>query len=213
MPSRNRNRYYSALGGLMAIALTISIPLTSSAQQFSDPLGQLPVQERVALREGQTVVSGNNGQFTGRVLVDASTETTWQVLTDYDNFEQFFPNVESSRLLEVSGNRHVFEQVSMVRVFPINRRVRISIAATETHPQQIQFNLVDGDVESLQGTWELTPIGPYVGATPNQVLITHEVAIAPEGGGITRGIFFSTYRDILEDTLAAIKQETERRTQ
>ena len=208
-----RKQYRYVLSGLTAIALMIAaqLSLPVSAQHAKDALDPLPAQERVALREGQATVSGDNGQFVGRVLVNGSVSTAWQVLTDYDNFEQFFPNVESSQLLESAGNRRVFEQVNVVRIFPISNRSRIVIAATESHPQQINFRLVEGDLDTLQGIWRLDPIAPHIGAQPNQVLITHQVALTPEGGRATRGLFFSTYQRILEDTMIAIKQETERR--
>ncbi|NEP76238.1 MAG: cyclase/dehydrase [Okeania sp. SIO2G5] len=157
------------------------------------------------------MVSNDGGQFVGRVLIDASTAAAWQVLTDYDNFDQFLPNVESSQLLEASGNRHVFEQVSVVRLFPITKRVEVTIAATEQYQQQISFSQVSGDAKSIQGLWRIDPIAPYSGATPTQVLVTHQVAIEPEGGALARDLFFSTYRNVLENTLAAIQSETVQR--
>jgi ribosome-associated toxin RatA of RatAB toxin-antitoxin module len=80
------------------------------------------------------------------------------------------------------------------------------IAATESYPQRIAFNLVEGDVDSLQGTWQLEPI------SSNQVLITHQVNVEPESS-TPRGIFFNIYQNTLQDTLAALKQEAERRNQ
>ena len=213
MVSSTREQYRNVLGGLTAIALTFSppLPLTASAEQLKNALDPLPVQERVSLREGQATVEGGDGEFIGRVLVDASVSTAWEVLTDYNNFEAFFPNVENSQLLESAGDRNVFEQVNVARIFLFNSRSRVVIAATESYPQQISFQLVEGDMDSLQGVWRLDPVAQYKGAQPNQVLITHQVALEPDEGGITRGLFFSTYRNILENTLFAIKQETERR--
>ena len=210
----DRKQYCNFLGGLAAIAviLTAPLPLTASAQR-KNALDPLPVQERVTLREGQATVTGGDGQFVGRVLVDAPVSIAWDVLTDYNNFEAFFPNVENSQLLESAGDRNVFEQVNVARVFLFNSRTRVVIATTESYPQQISFQLVEGDMDLLQGVWRFDPVAPYPGAQPNQVLITHQVALEPEDGGITRGMFFSTYRNILEDTLLAIKQETERRAE
>ncbi|MEM9217239.1 MAG: SRPBCC family protein [Cyanobacteria bacterium P01_F01_bin.150] len=209
---RSRIRCYGALGGLL-IAIMTATPMASpvSAQLFNSALDQLPAIERDTLRNGNVTVSADGGQFVGRVLIDASTSTAWQVLTDYDNFDQFLPNVESSQLIESSGDRYVFEQVSVVRIFPITKRVEVTIAATEQHPQQISFSMVDGDAKSIQGSWRIDPVAPYSGATPNQVLVTHQVAIEPEGGALARNLFYDTYRGVLGDTLAAIQAETEQR--
>ena len=211
---RNRRRSYGVLGGLMMMAAILATPMAPpvSAQLFNSALDQLPAIERNSLRNGNVVVSNDGGQFVGRVLIDASTAAAWQVLTDYDNFDQFLPNVESSQLLEASGDRHVFEQVSVVRFFPITKRVEVTIAATEQYQQQISFNQVSGDAKSIQGIWRIDPIAPYRGASPNQVLVTHQVAIEPEGGALARDLFFNTYRNVLENTLAAIQSETVQRT-
>ncbi len=210
MPSRYHSygvQGYGVIGGLVAIAVVLTsllIPVTGQASVLS----QLTAQEQSVLEEGQVAVSGSNGEFTGRVLVDAPGTTVWQVLTDYDNFAQFLPNIEASRLLESVDNRRVFEQVNVVRIFPFTRRSRVVIASTLSYPQHIDFSLVEGDLNTLQGSWQLESVASSAG---NQVLITHQVAVAPKGNGPTRGLFFNTYRSVLEDTLAALKQESERR--
>jgi ribosome-associated toxin RatA of RatAB toxin-antitoxin module len=206
--------FHLALSGFTAAALVLSPAITApaSAQLFNSALDRLPVKERVTLREGQAIVSGEDGQFIGRVLINAPISTVWQVLTDYDNFDRFFPNVENSQLLESAGNRSVFEQVTVVQTFVINIQNRVVVATTENYPQQIRFLLVEGDVNALQGFWRLDRIETYTETQPHQVLITHQVAIDPEDRGVTRDIFFNTYKNVLEETLLAIKQETERRS-
>lgn len=188
--------------GLAVLAIVVS---TATTPVKAQSLNQLSAQEQTALRRGQAVVSGRDGQFVGRVLVNAGVDPTWQALTDYGNFARFFPNVEQSRVLQSSGDRHVFEQVNVVRVLSITRRTRVVIASTERYPQQVNFNLVEGDLEAMQGAWRIEPVGS------NQVLLSHQVSVSPRDRGPARGIFFSTYRSILEDTLSAIRQESERR--
>lgn len=213
-PSRFRKRSLYVLSGLMAIAIIITTSISPAAfsqeisPEINDSLRQLPAQEQATLRGGAATVTGGNGQFTGRVLINASAPDVWQVLTDYDNFERFFPNIENSRLLESVGNRSVFEQVNVVRVFLFTQRSRIVVASTENYPQQIDFLLVEGDLETLQGTWQIESIA----SAPNQVLITHQVSVEPNQGGAVRNVFFNIYQNVLEDTLAALKQEAERRT-
>ncbi|MGB3491812.1 MAG: SRPBCC family protein [Elainellaceae cyanobacterium] len=212
-PFRLRNRSAYVLSGLMAIAIIIATSISPAAfsqdisQDINDSLRQLPAQEQAALQGGDATVTGGNGQFTGRVLINASAPEVWQVLTDYDNFERFFPNIETSRLLESSDNRSVFEQINVVQVFLFTQRSRIVVASTENYPQQIDFSLVEGDLESLQGSWQIESIS----SSPNQVLITHQVSVEPNQGGAVRNVFFGIYQNVLEDTLAALKQEAERR--
>jgi ribosome-associated toxin RatA of RatAB toxin-antitoxin module len=163
----------------------------------------LTSQEQSLLRQGRVLFSGQEGSYTARVMAHGSTDIAWAVLTDYNNFASFLPSVESSQLLESNGTQKKFEQVNRVRIFPITHRERVVIAVSETYPSNLRFSLVDGDLENLQGAWYVTGAG-------NQVMITHQVNIRP--GGSNRRIFFRIYEDNLKKTMAAIKQEVERRS-
>ncbi len=197
---------------ISAIALNISIAsIPAKAELFNSTLDRLPAQERVALRQGQSLVTGSKGKYTGKVLVTASVATAWQVLTDYNNFSRFLPNVVTSKLIQNNGNRKVFEQVQVIRAFVITKKSRVRIAVKENYPKQIAFSLVEGDLKSLQGAWRIEPISPYPGAPPNQVLIVHQVNADP-GSISTRGLFYSVYKDTLENTMVALKKEVERRS-
>ncbi len=183
-------------------------------------LETLSAQERAALEDGQVIVAasrdGDKGQFTARVLIDAPVEKAWEVLTDYDNFEKFLPNIESSEELTESSedNRHVFRQTNVISVIPAVMEIRseVEIESIESYPTKVDFSLVEGDLETLQGIWQLDPVSPDGEAESEQVLVTHQVDIDP-GSGSPRGLFFSTYRLVLEDSLTAAKAETEKRAQ
>lgn len=62
----------------------------------------------------------------------------------------------------------------------------------------------------MNGTWVLEPVSPYPSAPPDQVLITHKVVVEAAKAP-SDGIFYSIYEDRLQETLKAIKKETERR--
>lgn len=197
--------------GALAIALNISLS-SAYARLFDGPVDQLPVLERVALREGEVLVTGEEGVYTCRFLVDGSVDTAWQVLTDYNNFELFLPGVTDSELLETNGDRKVFQQISRIKTFIFSTKARIRMAVTESYPEKIAFNFLDGDLDNLDGTWLLEPVSPYPSAPPNQVLITHQVTVEPNSTP-SRSIFYSIYRNRLEKTLVAIKEEVEQREQ
>jgi len=192
----------------MVAAIALTFPLFPIAPGLAQtPTTTAPVAQNRELESGRAVVSGTEGQFVGQVLVNVPAETAWQVLTDYDNFENFLPGVVSSQLLASEENRRVFEQVNEVRLAFFSRRTRVRIATNETFPRQIDFQLVDGDVETVNGRWQIDPVGD----NPNQVIVTHQVAVDP--GPENRGLFFNIYRNNLRDTLNALKREMERRAQ
>lgn len=149
-------------------------------------------------------LTGKNGQYTAQIIVNSSADTSWKVLTDYNNFYHFLPNVISSHLLKSQGNQKVFEQVYKIQAFVFNQTTRLRISATEIYPKQIDFKLVEGDLKGLQGSWKIEPI------SAKQVRILHQVNVEP-GSTPSRTLFYNVYESSLKNTLEAIKKESERR--
>lgn len=194
-----------------AIALTLftlsALTPTLAIATPQPPTSPQTLAQSADLQSGRAVVSGTDGEFVGQVLVNTDAETAWTVLTDYENFERFLPGVASSQVLEQSENQTLFEQVNEIRVLFFSRQTRVRISTTETFPSEIQFQVVDGDVEAAQGRWQIDPVD----GNPNQVLITHQVSVEP--GPDNRGLFLNVYRNNLRDTLNALRREMERRTE
>ena len=105
----------------MAISIACCTPtLPARAGLFDGPVDRLPSVQRDSLRKGQTVVTGNNGKYVARVLLNASPDAVWRVLTDYANLYKFIPNMTSSRIIENRGSRKVIEQVDSRQVFLVS---------------------------------------------------------------------------------------------
>lgn len=188
---------------LLSTAVVVNVPNLQTAAQQTQLVASLTSQEQSVLRQGRVLLTGDDGNYTARVRANGSVDTAWAVLTDYNGFSNFLPGVESSQLLESSGDNRTFEQVNVVRIFPITHRERTVISATETYPSKISFNQVEGDLKKLQGAWYITGAG-------SQVMVTHQVVVEPEN--FNRTIFFNIYKDNLQKTMAALKQEIERRS-
>lgn len=196
-------------GCLSTISLTAIAPATN-AELFNSVVDRLPSAERVRLKNGQPVVTGNNGKYTARVLISTSADTAWSVLTDYRNTPNFMPNLKSSKVISTNGNQKTIEQVDVRKVLLITTRSRIVSAITETPKSRIDFRAIDGDLKSLNGYWLIQSISPYKGAIANKVLITQVVETKPRSG-IPSGIFYNIFKDSLGEILTAIKKESERR--
>jgi ribosome-associated toxin RatA of RatAB toxin-antitoxin module len=200
-----QKNYHRLIGCTSALTLGLPIALPVHAVPLVKSLSRLPSQEQTTLKAGNVVVNGDNGRYVGRVLVTAPVSTAWKVLTDYDQFKTFLPDVVSSRILETKGNQTTFEQVNLVKVFLFAQKSRSVVTAVKQYPKQIDFRLKEGDnIKSLNGLWKLEPV------SSSQVLITQEVAFDP-GDSVPRGLAFKIYKNALADSLKAIKQETERR--
>lgn len=205
MLNRSQKSFLHFIGYPSAIALSVLMPLLVQAlPKPSNALNRLLPQEQATLKTGNATVVGDNGHYIGRILVTAPINTTWNVLTDYDHFKNFLPGVISSQILETQGNRTVFEQVNQVKVLLFMQKSRLVVTAIKQYPQEISFQLKQGDIKSLKGVWKLEPVAP------NQVLITQDVTFDP-GNSITRSLAFTIYKNALGDSLKAIKQEIDRR--
>ncbi|VXD25725.1 hypothetical protein PL8927_900064 [Planktothrix serta PCC 8927] len=167
-------------------------------------IGEILNPTLIASQPQAATVTGKEGQYVAKIIVNSSADTTWKVLTDYNNFYRFLPNVISSKVLKTEGNQKTFEQIYQVQALVFKQQTRVVIASTETYPQQIAFKRVDGDLKALQGTWKIEPI------SAKQVLIEHQVTVDP-GSTPSLTLFYNIYENSLKQTLGAIKKEAESR--
>jgi ribosome-associated toxin RatA of RatAB toxin-antitoxin module len=175
-------------------------------------LTQAPLTVRIAaarsLKPGEIIFQGSQGSYIGYTVVQGDIKTLWDVLTDYDNFEKYMPNVVDSKILANQGNSTTFEQTQLFQILFFSRRSRTKIVVEESYPQNINFRVVEGEVKSLEGSWKVEPLGN------NKFLLTHAVNVEPDiKSGSNRNLFFSIYEDTMEKTLKAIQVETSKRSQ
>lgn len=206
------NQFFKKRGKLTTSFLSIMTLAALTTSSFSAFALEQLNQKQSSVREGQVTVTGTKGQYTGKMIVRANTAIAWAVLTDYDNYEKFMPDVAESKLLENDGNAKVFEQVKVIQAAIFTRKSLIRIAVNESYPQKIAFKMTSGELKSLQGTWTIQPLQYASDNQPIQLLITHQVSVDP-GNKSWRGIFYGIYEDSLEETLQAIKTEINRRSQ
>lgn len=207
-PSSNKNitNFLKKLATTTLI-IGLSTTLPAPAQNVNSPLKQNAPEVKTRLQEGQAVLNGSNGQYSGQMVVRGSLPTIWAVLTDYENFKKFMPNVVESRVLQRKGNQVVFEQVQIFQVLLLSRREKVKLAVTETNPKQIKFKVIEGYVKALQGSWKIEPL------SSNLFLLTHQVSVEPDiKSDFNRKLFYSIYEDTLENTLKAVKEEIDRRS-
>jgi ribosome-associated toxin RatA of RatAB toxin-antitoxin module len=206
-------RAYLVAGSICVIHAIAFSPATS-AKLFDSPIDQLPVSQRVTLKNGKSVVTGEKGNYTARVLVTASPNTAWSVLTDYVSLSKFIPNMVSSKVISANGNQKLVEQVDKRQIFVTTIKSRIRLAIVETAKSRIDFRSVDNDsqgVQSMVGYWKIEPVAAYSGAKTNQVLITQVVEVKPKSG-TPEDIFYNVFKSSLEQTMKATGKEVIRRS-
>jgi len=196
-----------SMGAAVLIAIACIAPQPPAfASLFDSPVDRLPSVQRDSLRNGRTVVTGSQGEYVARVLINASPESVWQVLTDYNNLDKFIPNMSSSRVLEDYGSSKVIEQVDSRQVFLVPIISRTKLAIQETDRERIDFRLIDGDLSQMEGNWTIEPVSSVPGRPPNQILITYTVNAQPNDSTPTDA-FYQIFKEALDDTMQAIKRE------
>ncbi|NMF56614.1 cyclase/dehydrase [Pseudanabaena yagii GIHE-NHR1] len=209
--SKFMTKFSTGSAVVMAIAIACCTPtMPVRAALFDGPVDRLPAIERDSLRNGQTVVTGEKGKYVAKVLVTASPDAVWRVLTDYANLSKFIPNMTSSKVLESYGNRKVIEQVDTRQVFIVSIVSRTKLAIEETDRKQIDFHLIDGDLSKMEGYWKMEPVSSVPNRPANQVLITYTVNAQPSDS-TPADAFYGIFKDALNDTLQAIKNEIKSR--
>ncbi len=191
------------------------MPAFSTETETPSPtLEELSTDDRTSLENGDILLAEADGKYIVRVLIEASAAEVWAVLTDYANFPDFIPNVVESEVLESADNRSVVEQVSEQQVFLLTVKSRVRTENIETENQRIDFRLISGDMAELEGYWLLEPIansdpGESRAESP-KILLSHVVTVKPERG-TPLNLFRDLFGDVLQETLAAIRQEVKER--
>lgn len=153
----------------------------------------------------QTVVSVvKNGEVysvTAHSTLAADRETIWRVLTDYEGYPAFVPNLSLSRLVNLEPRQ--VEQKGEFGVFFFTREVHATLEIEELPPSRILFRSIEGNLKSLET--ELTIAGKGASMT-----ISYESRIVPDfwippliGGPIVRAA--------IRGKLQAVAEEIERR--
>jgi len=186
------------------LIVTLGINISLSAKAISPTL-KLSVQEQANLNQGQVVLKGNRGNYTGRVLANGSVDKAWQVLTDYNNFNQFLPNVPASKVIVDESDRKIFEQTNAIDLWFFTEEFTVQIETKETEPKKIDFKLFKGDLKHLSGTWSIQRINA------KQVAVTHTVKVEPQST-TEKPFFYGIYESTLEKTLAAFSTEITNRS-
>lgn len=202
---------YAFARSLAIATLTAMAPVSAQEGLLDTPLDPLPAIERVTLQDGRPYLTKvSEGQYIARIIVKAPLETTWEVLTDYGQYAEFLPNVVSSTVVAADDTGKTVEQVSVGRAFVFSKQARTLSKIVEDPMQRIQFQLVEGDLETSQGSWVLEPYAPHFGAPQDRLLLTYSIEVDP-GKTFSRSIFFGVFEEAIADTLSAVVVEVDRR--
>jgi hypothetical protein len=92
--------------------------------------------------------------------LDADTATAWRVLTDYNRYTEFIPDLRLSRVVARHGATVRVEQSGDAALWLFKVPLEITFEIEETPPNSLQSRAVAGSLRALVSSYALTPAGP-----------------------------------------------------
>ncbi len=88
----------------------------------------------------------------------ADPRVAWQVLTDYDRYADFIPDLRSSRIVARSGSGTVVEQRGQAGFLFIRIPLEVRYLVEETPYRTVRSRAIGGDFREMDGRYELSPV-------------------------------------------------------
>lgn len=171
----------------------IALLLAPAAAQAASP--EIVVE---AARQGDAYVIAAHGD----VVADAAV--AWRVLTDYDRYAAFVPDLDASRTVSRSQDAAVVEQRGELRFLFIRFPLEVRYAVREQPPTVVESRATSGSFRELTGRYELRPNGAALRVVYSGRLVPN-FAMPPLIGTIA-------VRMTVERQFAAMVKEIERQS-
>ncbi|MEM9005692.1 MAG: SRPBCC family protein [Cyanobacteria bacterium P01_F01_bin.86] len=181
------------------------MPLTTSLAPSVFDLSQ---SHQAMLRQGDIVLTGQAGSYAVWALVQADMPIVWEILTAYEEFPKFLPSVVASRVLERRQNRVLVQRKDRRKVGWMPITVKIVTENIEIDRERIDYRMVDGTLDSMQGNWQLASVDTR--ADHPETLLVQNIE-AKANLGPVQSYFYEVFEQGLTETLAELRTEMERR--
>jgi ribosome-associated toxin RatA of RatAB toxin-antitoxin module len=109
-----------------------------------------------ARRDGDAVV------VQARAHVSADVETVWAVLTAYDRYAEFIPDLKSSEILTRAGATAIVHQKGEAGFFLFHFPMEVTFSVTERAPTGISSRAISGTFKEMTGDYTLAQNGSGV---------------------------------------------------
>jgi len=127
---------------IAAIALMLLVAVTPSAGAATITVN--------AERRGDTI------DIQATAVLKADATTAWHVLTDYDRYAEFIPDLRSSRIVSRRGATVTVEQSGDAALWQLRIPIAITFEITEAPPDQLHSRAVAGSLRTLASSYSLT---------------------------------------------------------
>jgi hypothetical protein len=141
-------------------------------------------------------------QIQAEIDTTADSKTAWAVLTDYDHWTQFIPDLLVSRVISRPGDPLQLEQRGRIPTMP-NFPVVMILQVEETPTKRIRFYRTAGNVQSFAGEW-------LIEGKPRKVRLVYRAVVMP-GFPMPPQVSMDIFRNDAKVRMEAMAQEMARR--
>jgi len=98
-------------------------------------------------------------EIEGNAELDADAATAWRVLTDYERYVDFIPDLQGSRVVARNDATVIVEQTGDIMLWRLHIPLDVTFEIIEIAPTSLISRVVAGDLRALNSRYMLTPVG------------------------------------------------------
>ena len=95
-------------------------------------------------------------------MLNSDAATAWRVLTDYNRYTEFIPDLRLSRVVARDGSTVTVEQSGNAAIWLLRWPLDITFEIKEIPPSSLQSRAVAGSLRALTSSYALTPATPGI---------------------------------------------------
>lgn len=110
----------------------------------------------LAYADAEVQVEGDASvvRISAQIATDVDRKTAWEVLSDYEHWPDFVPDLLVSRVVSRPGEPLLIEQRARIPWLPAFPLVVIA-AVEETPYKSVHFQRIAGNIKALEGEWQI----------------------------------------------------------
>ena len=144
-------------------------------------------------------LQGSQGKYAATIVVAASPQKAWQVLSNYGAMAGVMPDIKEAQILSRNGANLVLRQTYQAP-YTFGLRVTATLAIRESPPRQLSYSLISSEqIRQLKGSWTITPVA-------GGVLVRHTIQVDPIAPNFLRPLYFELSEANLLQSMAILKR-------
>lgn len=164
---------------------------------------RLAAGEVVVQSAGEIEPAAPRGRIRAAILIQASPQAIWSVLTDCKEAQAFVPGLRRCRRIDGATDGQWADIEQEVRYSWLLPEIRYVFRADYDPPHRIRFHRISGDLKAEEGTWLLTPTADGSGT-----VVQYDVYLDP-GFWIPQFLVTRSLRKDLPAALAGLRDRVE----